>query len=210
MGMAVSCPAQNSMVQRQPIVYGYTLRGVPVSHFATAGTEAVVFFYLATDCPISNRYMPEIKKLEAEFAGRRVDFWMVYPNAGETGAGVSRHQTAYGQPINEGDHAGAANNILLRPTATFLAVSSARITPEASVVLASESGGRETLRAVYTGRIDDRYVSFGKERPQATRNDLEQAIEAVLAHRAVPAPGGPPVGCGIIPQSVIDSGAGKP
>ena len=42
------------------------------------------------------------------------------------------------------------------------------------------------------GRIDNRYLSLGTERPQATHHDLEEAIRAVLAGKLVPQPGGPP------------------
>jgi hypothetical protein len=68
-------------------------------------------------------------------------------------------------------------------------------TPEAAVFVPDGSGWRE----VYHGRIDDRYLSFGHERPHATQHDLELAIGAALAHRPVPPPGGDPVGCAIMP-----------
>ena len=56
-----------------------------------------------------------------------------------------------------------------------------------------------SLREVYRGRIDDRYVSFGHERPQAMHHDLEEAIRSALANRPVLPPGGGPVGCAIMP-----------
>ena len=37
---------------------------------------------------------------------------------------------------------------------------------------------------VYSGRIDDRYIDFGKQRPAARTHDLEAALQAVLAGRA--------------------------
>ena len=35
--------------------------------------------FLASDCPISNRYLPELKRLDAEFAKQNVAFWLIYP-----------------------------------------------------------------------------------------------------------------------------------
>jgi hypothetical protein len=67
-------------------------------------------------------------------------------------------------------------------------------TPEAAVFVPRNGA----LREVYRGRIDDRYLSLGTERPQATHHDLEEAIRAVLAGKLVPQPGGPPVGCSIV------------
>jgi hypothetical protein len=57
------------------------------------------------------------------------------------------------------------------------------------------------LREIYRGRVDDRYVSLGRERPFARKHDLEDAVRAILSNRPVPPPGGPPVGCSIVPRS---------
>jgi hypothetical protein len=54
------------------------------------------------------------------------------------------------------------------------------------------------LREVYRGRIDDRYLSIGQERPQPQQHDLEAAISATLADKPVPQSGGPPIGCSIV------------
>ncbi len=90
----------------------------------------------------------------------------------------------------------------MRPSSWFIAKAQATITPEAAVLIPAGSA----LHTVYAGRIDDRYVDIGKERPRATRHDLEDAVKAVLAHGPVTPPGGPPVGCGIVSQAAL----GKP
>jgi thiol-disulfide isomerase/thioredoxin len=168
-----------SHAQRVPSVYGYDVNGQPVTHLTAPGTEAVVLLFVASDCPISNRYLPEIQRLESKFAGQHVVFWFVYPNVGETTGAVRQHEAAYG----------AEEHVLLDP----------QHTPE-SAVLVPERGGAEALRTVYHGRIDDRYVQIGQERPSATQHDLERAIVDVLQHRSVQQPDGPAVGCGIIGQ----------
>src|SRR5258706_161747 len=63
----------------------------------------------------------------------------------------------------------------------------ATITPEAVVY----AGGR----VAYRGRIDDRYVDLGLERPAATTHDLAEALAAVLAGTPVPHPTTQAVGC---------------
>jgi hypothetical protein len=50
---------------------------------------------------------------------------------------------------------------------------------------------------VYLGRIDNRYVGFGKRREQVTAHDLRDALEAVLAGRPVPRRRTEAVGCDI-------------
>jgi hypothetical protein len=173
-------------------LYGYDLQGKPVRKLAASGTKAVVLIFIATDCPISNRYVPEIERLRKEFAGKPVAVWLVYPNATETSQGVVQHRAVYSLD-------GAT---LVRPSQWLIAETHAMITPEAAVLIPVGSA----LRTVYAGRIDDRYVDIGKERPRATRHDLEDAVEAVLAGGPVVSPGGPPVGCGIVSQAAL----GKP
>ena len=48
---------------------------------------------------------------------------------------------------------------------------------------------------LYRGRIDDRYIEFGKDRPQPTVRDLERSLEAILAGKPVPVAETRAVGC---------------
>lgn len=189
---ALACVLTATLVshaQQVPSVYGYDLNGHPITRLAAAGTEAVVLFFVASDCPISNRYIPEIQRIESKFAAQHVVFWFVYPNVGETPEAVRHHEATYG----------AEGHILLDPHHTLVALTHAKVTPE-SAVLVPEHAGAETLRNVYHGRIDDRYLEIGRERPAATQHDLERAIVDVLQHRSVQPPDGPAVGCGIVGQ----------
>jgi len=43
------------------------LNGHPVTELAPPGTRAVVLFFAASDCPVSNRYIPEIQRLTKQF-----------------------------------------------------------------------------------------------------------------------------------------------
>jgi hypothetical protein len=64
----------------------------------------------------------------------------------------------------------------------------ATISPQAAVF-------DHTGRLVYSGRIDDRYVSFGKARPSPQTHDLENAIAATLEGKNVAEPRTHSVGC---------------
>jgi hypothetical protein len=173
--------------QGVPAAYGFHLNGEPVRSLAPSAAAVVVLFFAASDCPISNRYVPEIRRIEEKFAAQNVVLWFVYPNFGETPEGVKRHEAAYG----------AEEHILLDPNHQLVALAHTRVTPEAAVLVPDHPGG-ESLRPVFHGRIDDRYLSLGQERPKATQHDLERAIADVLQHRAVEPPNGPARGCGII------------
>lgn len=178
-GSVAACAVTDGVPVRATDVAGQV-----VSLRGGVGTRAVVLFFVATDCPISNRYLPEMRRLVGEFGGEGVRFWFVYPNLTETAAGIRAHAGAFGtsaEPLRDADGA------LARGVG-------ARATPEAAVLVPAGDG----LRTVYAGRIDDRYLSLGTERPQAGRHDLEEAVRAVVAGKAVPGPGGPVVGCGIV------------
>jgi hypothetical protein len=191
--------AQAGYSSAQTAIYGYDLRGRQITRLRDPDTRVVVLFFIATDCPISNRYVPEIQKLQKEFEAKHVSVWLVYPNATETVEGIARHEKSYG----------IAGATLVRPTASLMVRIRPTVTPEAAVLIPQESG-REGLSVAYVGRIDDWYVDIGRQRPQATRHDLEQSVDDVLSGQPVLQPGGSPVGCGIISEAALKSGAAKP
>jgi hypothetical protein len=160
------------------------LDGRPVTQLAPAGSRAVVLFFAASDCPVSNRYIPEIQRLTTQFEPLGVRVWFVYPNPGDTARVVRAHDQEFS----------ITAHTALDTKQTLAQMAHATTTPEAAVFI-PEGGG---LREVYRGRIDDRYLALGTERPQPTRHDLEEAIRAVLAGKPVPQPGGPPVGCSMV------------
>lgn len=167
--------------------YGVDLDGRPVA-LARSTAPAIVLFFTASDCPISNRYEPEMLRLERKFASSGVEFWWVYPNPEDTAEVIRRHQAQF---------TGSAR--VIRDTQqSLIHIAHAEITPEAAI-LVPENG---VLREVYHGRIDDKYIAFGQERPHATHHDLENAITALLENHLVPQPGGPPIGCSIVPLEI--------
>lgn len=144
-------------------------------------TNVTVLLFLSTDCPISSRYAPELRRLHDRFASRGVVFWMVYPNLAESRAAIQDHMEAFAYP----------GRVLRDPQHLAVKLTQATVTPEAAVFDASG-------RIVYRGRIDDRYVDFGLERPAATTRDLENALNAVLSGRLVEEPVTRAVGCFLV------------
>ena len=139
---------------------------------------ATVLLFISTECPYSNRSAPEIQRVMAKFQPKGVRFWLIYPNGIETPAIISAHLKEFGYP-----------DIALRdPTHALVRIAHSQVTPEAAVF--SRSG---TL--VYHGRIDDRFVSLGKERPAPTKRDLETALTATLEGKPVDPPTTQAFGC---------------
>ena len=154
------------------------LAGHAVDPLDAPGATAVVLLFTRTDCPFSNRYAPEVRRLYERFHDRGVAFWLVYPDPAATAESIEDHRREYSYPLPA----------LRDPGHVLVQRAGATITPEAAVF---RPGGE----VAYLGRIDDRYVDFGQARPQATQHDLEQALEAVLAGRPVPVPRAKAVGC---------------
>jgi hypothetical protein len=169
--------------------FGQSLNGQPITSLAPPGTKVVVLFFTATDCPISNRYIPEMQTLENKYSAQNVVFWFVYPNVGETVAGIRQHEVDYGQE----------KHILFDLQHRLVDFTHASVTPEVAVLVA-QSSGSTPFRVVYRGRIDNRYIHIGQQRPKPTQFDLEEAITDVLQNHPVTRPDEPAVGCGIIGQ----------
>jgi peroxiredoxin len=144
------------------------LDGRQIEPLQAKDAKAIVFIFIRTDCPLSNRYAPEVRRLHDKFAKHGVRFWLVYPDSDESGEIIRDHIKEYEYRL-----------IALRdPEHKLVKITGAQVTPEAAVFL---PGGR----MVYRGRIDDRYVALGKARPAPTTRDLEQVLKAILEGKKV-------------------------
>ena len=134
-----------------------------------------VLVFTTTDCPIANRYAPEIQRLAKQYGSVR--FVMVYPVANDTPELIDAHRTKFAYTI---DFIRDEKHELVKKTGVT-------VTPEVAVM--------KDGRMLYRGRIDDRYIEFGKDRPQPTVRDLERSLEAILAGKPVPVAETRAVGC---------------
>jgi len=157
-----------------------TLDGASVDALAAPpDTKAIVFLFTSTDCPISNRYAPEVRRIVSAFGDRGIAFRLVYPSPAEQPPAIREHMAAFGYQ--------GSIQALRDPKLALVKFVKATVTPEAAVV----ANGR----VVYRGRVDDRYVDLGLERPSPTTHDLADALTAVLAGRPVAHPTTQAVGC---------------
>ncbi|MDQ2839974.1 MAG: redoxin domain-containing protein [Acidobacteriota bacterium] len=151
----------------------------PVDPFAAIGQIRVMLF-VRTDCPISQRYAPELQRIAQEFAHEPVQFWLVFPDSSETSQKIRAAIHDYNFP----------GTPVLDPEHLLVKLAQATVAPEAAVF--DKQG-----KLVYHGRIDDRYVDIGKARPEAQIHDLESAIAALLAGKPIRRPETRAVGCSL-------------
>lgn len=158
------------------------LDGKLVDPFAApAATKATVLLFISTDCPISNRYAPDIRRLYDEYVKDGVAFRLIYPNPADSVDDIRDHLKSFAFP-------GTALRDLHHDAVKR---AGATITPEAAVY---DGSGR----LAYRGRIDDRYSAIGIERATPTRHDLRDAIAATIAGKPVTTRFTQAVGCYIV------------
>ncbi len=143
--------------------------------------RASVIFFITTDCPISNGYVPEMNRIAHDYASRGVRVYAVMADTTTPLAEVQKHAKDYA----------FAFPVLLDPKQTLVRFTGASITPQAAVISAAGS-------MVYLGRIDNRVEGFGQQRPQATQHELRDALDEVLAGKPVAKPATKAIGCSIV------------
>jgi peroxiredoxin len=132
------------------------------------GKKALVLFFLGADCPISNAYAPEIKRICDRYTAQNVAFAMVYPDPDLSLADAQKHAKTYGLTYP----------VFIDPHQRLTRLAGAKVTPQSAVFAPNES-------LLYRGRIDNLYVDFGKRRFAATQHDLRAALDAIIAGKAV-------------------------
>jgi hypothetical protein len=162
---ALAGPAAAHPATAQGVV---DLDGRAIDPLRVTDARAHVLVFTTTDCPISNRYAPEIKRLATAYGARGVRFWIVYPVRGDGPDRIRAHVAQFGLDLP-----------VARDTASALVKrTGVSVTPEVAVI---DARGE----MVYRGRVDDRYVDFGVDRPAPTTHDLDQALGSLLAGRPI-------------------------
>jgi thiol-disulfide isomerase/thioredoxin len=153
------------------------LRGNRRSLYSFKDNRTLVVVFLGTDCPVSNLYVPGLLGLEKKYRSKGVQFLAVYANEHEDLDQIAMH--AYDRdipfPVLKDFGQRLADTLGVRRAPTV-------------VVLDKDF----VLR--YRGRIDDRH-GVASRRPKATRDDLGQALDEVLAGKKVSVAETEPDGC---------------
>lgn len=163
------------------------LSGHAVNPLEATNQKATVFLFVRTDCPISNRYAPLVRRIYEKYSPQGVAFWLVYLDRSESAKTIERHRREF-------DYRCGA---LRDPQHALVKLTGARVTPEAAVFVPEEpsGSGARRLRMIYRGRIDDQYVDFGVAHPAPTTHDLENILEEIALGKTVQPSTTRAVGC---------------
>jgi len=158
--------------------------GAPVEPLEGIEAEARVFLFVGAECPISNRYAPELGRIKEAFGPRGIEFWLVYTDDHLDADELARHATEFNLEAP----------LVRDPMRSLVERAGVGVTPEAAVF--SRSG-----ELLYRGRIDDRVLELGLVRPEPERRDLRDALDAILAGRKPSVSSTPARGCTIPPAA---------
>jgi peroxiredoxin len=140
-----------------------------------AKNKLTVVMFIATQCPVSNAYNARMADIAKEYMPKGVAFVGVNSNKQETMAEIAEHarQNRFGFAVVKDDKNVVADRY------------GARVTPEIFVIDA-------TGVVRYHGRIDEKQDGKDIKSP-----DLKNALDALLAGKAPPAPETKAFGCSI-------------
>jgi hypothetical protein len=180
MGTALlAAPAAIRHDIQHPSVVVRDLDGVKREPLRVASGHAEALFFVTEDCPVSNYYSHEIRRICEDYAHRGLGCALVYVDPATTDEKARKHAAEYGH----GDYPKVVDrqHVLIDATG-------AAITPTAVVIRADET-------IAYRGRIDNFFDAIGKSRRVVTEHDLRDALDAVFAGRAVAKTETAVVGC---------------
>jgi mono/diheme cytochrome c family protein len=139
-------------------------RGVSHELYYLSDAKAVVLMVQGSGCPIVRKALPALKALREQYGGRGVEFLLLNSNLQDTREDIAREATAFDI------------DFAVLKDETQLIGESLGIERTADVFVIDP----KTWKLVYRGPIDDR-LSYGAQKPAATRNYLADALDDVLS-----------------------------
>lgn len=134
--------------------------------------------FLGTECPVSNGYSPEYKRLYQEYSAKGVALVGIHPDPDVDKERARQHAKEYQLPFP----------IALDSGQKLARAAGVQVTPEVAVL---DARGK----VVWIGRIDDTWMPNGKKRTTVTRRDLRLALDALVDGKTPPPAAARPFGC---------------
>ena len=144
---------------------------------APSGKKLSLFIFLSPECPLCQNYSTLLNSLRSLYADQ-VDQYGVIPGASYSTKEVRTFEQKYRIIFP----------LLIDHSKKFTNYLQATVTPEVILL-----GPKDEL--LYKGAIDDLLQDLGKRRLKATKNYLQDAIEASLHNKVVPVNQTKAVGC---------------
>jgi peroxiredoxin/cytochrome c553 len=155
--------------------------GKPCSLYDLKDKKAIVVVFLSFECPVSTSYSSALAELAKTYRDKQVAFVAVNSSDDGDAAQIAKQAAEFKLPFpvfkDENFRAADAFKADTVPSAFVL---------DHNFVLR------------YRGRIDNGYYARLKKNSRTTRFDLREALDEVLAGKAVSEPATKPIGCAIV------------
>ncbi len=138
-----------------------------------------VYFFLLEDCKITQAYIPEIKKLHAEFESDSIEFKAFFPSPSSDENLVKTFFDDY--------HPGLT--CVIDDNQKMAKKFDISVMPE--VVIYQEN----INKVLYQGRIDNWFAGLGKRRAKATKHELRDCLIKIQKAQAIQAQKTEAIGC---------------
>ena len=154
------------------------LSGKTISLFQKSAGSFTVIVFLLPDCPACQSYSKTLNQLASDYSKKNFTFYGVFPGTYNSLDEMLEFRESY-----------KINFPLLRdPEKILVRQLKATTVPQAFVL--NKNG-----EVVYSGRIDDWMYALGKKRSIITKYDLKNAMNELVANKAISNPVTVPIGC---------------
>ncbi|MEZ6139101.1 MAG: redoxin domain-containing protein [Zavarzinella sp.] len=127
---------------------------------------AKVFFFVTTECPNANAYLPEINRIADDYAKNSIQCFLVHVDPELTAATAKKHAKEYQIKLP----------VLLDSQHDLVQATAVTHTPEAAILLPNGT-------IAYRGRIDDRFPELGKkELPRRNPSCVTHSTASLQEH----------------------------
>lgn len=178
---AAPASGQQAVGERHGSVFATTLQTSEGREFSCDSfqkNKATVLIFLSESCPICQKYTLTLKSLWAEYSGKNIGFYGVFPSTSVEIDSVKGFAGKYAIPFP----------LLIDSAQVLTSLVKARITPEA-VVLSARG------EVLYQGRIDNLFPQIGRKRYAATTHELNDALRSILRQEQIQVKRTEAVGC---------------
>jgi len=137
-----------------------------------------IYYFLATTCPISQKYTQEINRLQKVYASKDMEMILVFPTVKSNKKDIQAFYATYQITMP----------YIMDRNFALTKQLNAKITPEVFVV-------NENREILYHGAIDNWFYALGKNRMHITEHYLEDAIKSILKKEQIPRAYVAAIGC---------------
>jgi len=141
--------------------------------------KITVYIFLLDECKICREYAPELNNIYESYKTADIEFVGVFPNFSSKRENIEKFRAEFDIEFE------LKTDYFKKLSKKF----DAKILPEVFVY------DNEKAKILYSGRIDDRYVSIGQRRRVIKTYDLKRTLDNIISQNDILITRTAPIGC---------------